>query len=584
MLQITTEIKRQFNEIIEKELIYPVYQPIISLKDGELIGYEALSRISLKTPPFNVEEMFQLSEQLGKVWELEEICRIKSIENAKKKPKGTKLYLNVNPNVLKDKQFHEGMTASYLKTQGFKNKDIVFEITERTSIDDSELFSKTIEHYKKQDFKIAIDDFGDGYASLNRICALRPKFIKLDIQMIHDIDKDHLKQSLIESCAIFCKNSGIKLIAEGIETADELKELIRLGVDYGQGYYIRYPAKNMEDISPELKQNIQKWNYKHILASDKPSFWNGIGTIATQTAPVQIDDSALHLYESFQENEDMSEICAIDSEYQVRGLVTREQIYRTFGGRYGFTLHSRSTIEKIIDDDTLIVDYETPIELVSRMALARPKPTLYDAIVVTRNQKYEGIVTVKDLLETALTIQVSKAMDASPLTGLPGNSVIQEKIAELIGSTKEYAVVYFDLDNFKAYNDAYGFQNGDRMIKILAESITEAAKHNEFIGHIGGDDIVMISKHRNVEETCMEITTKFSTRIKELYNTTDWNRGYILSTNRYGFPEQFPIATVSIAAITDKSNSHESLESFSEKIAKLKKKAKKQEGNSFICD
>ena len=245
MLQITTEIKRQFNEIIEKELIYPVYQPIISLKDGELIGYEALSRISLKTPPFNVEEMFQLSEQLGKVWELEEICRIKSIENAKKKPKGTKLYLNVNPNVLKDKQFHEGMTASYLKTQGFKNKDIVFEITERTSIDDSELFSKTIEHYKKQDFKIAIDDFGDGYASLNRICALRPKFIKLDIQMIHDIDKDHLKQSLIESCAIFCKNSGIKLIAEGIETADELKELIRLGVDYGQGYYIRYPTKNI---------------------------------------------------------------------------------------------------------------------------------------------------------------------------------------------------------------------------------------------------------------------------------------------------------------------------------------------------
>ena len=107
MLEITTETKRQFNEIIEKELIYPVYQPIISLKDGELIGYEALSRISLKTPPFNVEEMFQLSEQLGKVWELEEICRIKSIENAKKKPKGTKLYLNVNPIVKHVLLYHQ---------------------------------------------------------------------------------------------------------------------------------------------------------------------------------------------------------------------------------------------------------------------------------------------------------------------------------------------------------------------------------------------------------------------------------------------------------------------------------------------
>ena len=584
MLEITTEVKKQFNEIIEKELVYPVYQPIISLQDGKLMGYEALSRISVDSPEFSIEEMFQISEKLNKVWELEELCRKKSIENAKECPKGVKLYINVNPNVLKARQFHDSMTTSYLKAYGFKNKDIVFEITERSSIDDHELFSKIIQHYKKQDFKIAIDDFGDGYAGLNRICALRPKFIKLDIQMIHNIDKDTLKQSMVEGCAIFCKNSGIKLIAEGIETADELKVLIRLGVDYGQGYYIKYPSKNMEDISPELKHNIKKWNYKSILVSEKPSFWNGIGTISTPSKPIRNDAPALSLYETFQDNEDMSEICVIDSEHHVKGIITREQIYRTFGGRYGFTLHSRSTVEKIIDEDTLIVDYETPIELLSRMAMVRPKPALYNAIVVTRKQKYEGIVTVKDLLETALSIQVSKAMDASPLTGLPGNSVIQEKISELIGSTEEYAVVYFDLDNFKAYNDAYGFENGDRMIKMLAKSITEAAKQDEFIGHIGGDDIVMISKHHNVKETCMEIITKFSARIKELYNTTDWKRGYILSTNRNGFPEQFPIATVSIAAITSQSNSNESLEQFSEKIAKLKKKAKKQEGNSFICD
>lgn len=584
MIEITTEIKKQFSEILERKKVYPVYQPIISLKNGEITGYEALSRISLEHTDFNVEEMFQISEQLCKVWELEELCRKKSIENAGKKPKGVKLYINVNPNVLKDAQFREGMTAAYLKKYGLKTKEVVFEITERSSIDDNELFFQTVQHYKKQDFKIAIDDFGDGYAGLNRICALRPKFIKLDIHAIRNIDKDKLKQSLVESCVIFCKNSGIKLIAEGIETADELKELIRLGVDYGQGYYIKRPARDMEDISEELKQNIQRWNYKSIIQSEKPSFWNGIGTIAKKTKPVQINESALSLYESFQENEDMSEICAVDANNKVRGLITRSQIYRTFGGRYGFTLHSRSSVEKIIDEDTLTVDYETPIELVSRMALARPNSTLYNAIIVTKKQRYEGIVTVKALLETAVSIQVSKAMDASPLTGLPGNSVIQEKIAEIIGSTNEYAVVYFDLDNFKAYNDAYGFQNGDRMIRMLADSITETAKQNEFIGHIGGDDIVMISEHRDVEETCIEIIAKFSTRIKELYNTTDWNRGYILSTNRNGFPERFPIATVSIAAVTDKSASHESLEIFSEKIAKLKKKAKKQAGNSFICN
>lgn len=256
-MKVTKKARTQFYEILKNKKIHPVYQPIVSLNDGTVYGYEALSRIDISDCSFNTEQMFRIADKLNCLWELESICRRLSIKGAKSKTTDTKLFINVDPNVIHDKKFRSGVTASYLKKYDMNPDDIVFEITERTSIEDAKTFNKSIQHYKKQNYKIAIDDFGSEFAGSNRLCQLNPDIVKIDMAMIRDIDKDRIKRLFVRSLSIFGKNSGIKILAEGIETPEELKTLIDLEVDYGQGYYLGKPAPEFTQIAENVVKEIQ---------------------------------------------------------------------------------------------------------------------------------------------------------------------------------------------------------------------------------------------------------------------------------------------------------------------------------------
>lgn len=259
-MRITKKTQKQFFEVLDKKKVHPVYQPIVSLNDGSVYGYEALSRIDLSGCGFNTEQMFIIADKLNCLWELESICRRLCIKDAKSKPMGSKLFVNVDPNVIHDRKFRSGVTASYLKKYGINPEDVVFEITERTSIDDHETFIKSIRHYTKQNYKIAIDDFGSEFAGSNRLCLLKPNIVKIDMKMIRDIDKDRIKRMFVKSLSIFGKNTDIKILAEGIETAEELKTLIDLDIDYGQGYYLGRPVPEFTPLSDALIEEIRTMN------------------------------------------------------------------------------------------------------------------------------------------------------------------------------------------------------------------------------------------------------------------------------------------------------------------------------------
>ena len=139
--------------------------------------------------------------------------------------------------------------------------------------------------------------------------------------------------------------------------------------------------------------------------------------------------------------------------------------------------------------------------------------------------------------------------------------------------------MYLDLDNFKSYNDAYGFENGDMMIKAVAKCIEESCRRGEFIGHVGGDDFVVISDSYNLEEVFHQIIGRFHLCLQELYSKEDYERGEIHSVNRHGEPETFPLASLSGALYTNEKISVQSINDFSYKIALTKKTSKKHAGD-----
>lgn len=577
-LEQDTAVKAQLEQIIAEKEIYPVYQPIVSLKTGELLGYEALSRIAFTPCSMNVEEMFVQAEHYGCLWDLEYICRKKALKAARNKLGNRKLFLNVDPNIFKDARFQAGMTSQYLLRYDISPDNIVFEVCERTDIDEIQLFQKVINHYETQNYQIAIDDFGKGHADYNRLFFLHPRYVKLDLSLIRNVHTDTVKSSLLEGLVKFCHTEHIFLIAEGIETEEELKHLIHLGIDYGQGYFLGRPEKKLEDIAANARQIIISEQKNCKPEPPAPSLLGNIGSICKKPGTTTLDTPAVAVYDYMKKRPELTEICIVDQEQRVRGLLTKQHLNEYFGGRYGYSLYSKYTVGELFTHDYLEVDVQMPIEVVSRLALIRPQNRLYDAIVVSDHGRYAGIVTVKDLLEASVSIQVERAMDTNPLTHLPGNIQIEHMISSHLFSRGKFSVLYLDLDNFKAYNDAYGFENGDIMIRAVANCMENVCQHHEFLGHVGGDDFVIIALDYTLEQIFYQICEDFSHYLKELYTTEDYAAGCIHSQNRRGEPESFPLASLSGALFTNENLNVRNMQDFSYKIALTKKESKKHTG------
>lgn len=254
-------IKDDFMDILEKQRIKPVFQPIVSMSDGKIIGYEALSRIAAPKEITSSEELFKLAGLYGKVWELEQLCRTKIVEkfHGFHVKDHRKLFINVDPMVIHDAKFQTGFTREILSSFSIDLSDVVYEVTERNAVDDIKGFRDTICHYKAQGYQIAVDDAGSCYSGLNLICDIVPHYLKLDMELIREINTDSVKRAMVKSLAEFANLTGILLIAEGIETAEELETLLRLGVHNGQGYFLGRPAEELQPVNPEALDMICRY-------------------------------------------------------------------------------------------------------------------------------------------------------------------------------------------------------------------------------------------------------------------------------------------------------------------------------------
>ena len=582
-MDITNEIKNQMAEIIKNKEIKSVFQPIVSLKTGTIYGYEALSRITLKKCSFNIGEAFEIAEDLNCLWAFEKLCRVNSIKMSSNKPKTAKLFLNADPNIIRDPEFKSGVTHEKLAKYNLDCSDIVFEATERSAIKDIDTFKALLRHYKEQGFCIAVDDVGSGYSGINRIFDLNPQFIKIDMEMIRDIDKDEMKRSFVSALSQFAKDSGISLIAEGIETSAQLETVISLKIDYAQGFYLAKPCEKFQKLNLEIKKEILRLNNTYNKPRYSPAYFNTVAELCSKKPMIFPSTQFSDVYE-IMHDPNITEMAIVDDTGRFLGVLTKRQVLQSLSGMYGYTLHARKNVGEVMDTACLTMTLDTPIETAAKMAMARCQPYIYDSIPIvdSTSQIYIGFVSIKDLLLAAVDIQVKRAADCNPLTGLPGNIIIDERVEKLIGNTAPFAIIYFDLDNFKAYNDAYGFTNGDMMIKMVADILTQLCSPDDFCGHIGGDDFVVITNGDKTEDLCKSAFGKFAEDSQNLYSEIDRERGYIVSKNRLGFIEEFPLATLSAAAITNREHPYASIKELSLVIAQTKKRAKQQTGNSLV--
>jgi PAS domain S-box-containing protein len=221
--------------VIDSEALTLVFQPIVTLPSREVCGLEALSRFDLvpKRPP---EQWFAEAEAVGLRTQLE-MCAIRhAVRCVDRLPRGAFLSLNASPETLLSDEF--GETVS-----GFDGERLVVEVTEHAAVGDYEQLKQAIERLRRSGIRLAIDDAGAGYSSMKHIVRLVPEFIKLDLFLTRDIDRDPVKRALASAMVNFGREIGAGLIAEGVETAAELDVLSNLGVTDAQGFYLGRPGR-----------------------------------------------------------------------------------------------------------------------------------------------------------------------------------------------------------------------------------------------------------------------------------------------------------------------------------------------------
>lgn len=258
--------------------------------------------------------------------------------------------------------------------------------------------------------------------------------------------------------------------------------------------------------------------------------------------------------------------------------------------------------------DLVILDYKIP-KMDGRQVLKRVKRDLLlrhlPIIMLTGKSELEDKVDGMDagaddyvtkpfepkelLARIRMTLRrAERDLEANPLTRLPGNVSILNELSHRLESQALFAVAYIDLDKFKSYNDKYGFESGDDVIRqtarILIKTVHEEGNPDDFIGHIGGDDFVVITIPEKVDNICKQIIDQFKQTVPSFYNEEDRKKGYIIARDRKGNEEKISLLSISIGVVTNESRKISHVAEIGEIGAELKGYAKSLEGNNYIKD
>ncbi|MFQ3574393.1 MAG: GGDEF domain-containing protein, partial [Thermodesulfovibrionales bacterium] len=394
-------------------------------------------------------------------------------------------------------------------------------------------------------------------------------------------DKAIIKYNIIDAITITCNRMGIKVIAEGVEQKEEFDTLASMNIDLFQGYYLCKPQPALKDIT--INHELHQKSYfsvninRQINADEK-----FIGDIAMKIEGLPSDTPVKNVVNLLIDNPDLRCQPVVDGD-TISGMIYRSRFIETqVVGKcgYGMHLNYHKKIKQIMETHFTIVEYNETLEDVSQKIQKRNHEHLYDEIAVTKNGKYFGIVPISTLLDAITQKSLVLAKSSNPLTGLPGNEAIQREIEKRIAKNMHFDVAYFDLNNFKPFNDYYGFAMGDHVIRSLAQIITDTVKEfnsdDIFIGHIGGDDFILISHPSISINICKKIVERFEQRQIEFHGEDDYRAGCYTAKNRKGEVETFRLLSLSIGIISTEVYKIDSFGHLASIASEVKKAAKKQ--------
>ncbi|WP_419763695.1 MAG: GGDEF domain-containing protein [Arcobacter sp.] len=552
-------MKLKWLSIVEK-LDY-AFQPIIHSHSGKIFAVEALIRNVEEIPNLEqIHDLFDMAYKEDFLYQLDLLLRDKAIEKFSQIDiENLQLFYNLDNRIIYTKSYSKGNTKKILNKYGLDKNIICYELSEKGTLAEQDALIKMIQTYKNSDFCIAIDDFGVGVSGLKLLYFSQANIIKIDRFFIDNIDKDSKKRLFCTSIINMAHTMGMKVVAEGVETLNEFYTCKNIGADFMQGYFIQKPTLNVNKLKNVYKEII-KYSINEKRAEDttpiEQEFIQGI-------VPLNINSSLHSLFLYFKNYSHNHFVPIIDDYDNFMGVIYEVDIKKISYSQYGLSLaQNKSYNSKISKYVKQSISVESSWGIDKALEIFNHDPNS-SGIFITKANKYAGFIDLRALLQLSHKRNLEIAENQNPLTRLPGNKQIELFIYKSLKSRDKITshILYFDFDNFKPFNDYYGFRQGDRAILLFSELLQKKYPNDSFVAHIGGDDFFIGIQKSTIEKVYAitnEALCEFKESVKNLYKEDDKQNGYIKGKDRFGEERVFKLLSCSCAIIEISSNSRKS--------------------------
>jgi EAL domain-containing protein (putative c-di-GMP-specific phosphodiesterase class I)/GGDEF domain-containing protein len=527
-------------------------QPITDIRSGEAHGFEALARNTQALGFASIADFFAYSERIGAKAAVDTFLAGKAARKLRsvERTADALLFLNLDRRRVTELGRTLPVLIATLAEAGLTPSDVCIEITEGGEACDGEgTLLTAVEALRHHGFRLAIDDFGTGLSGLQALYEWQPEYVKIDRFFINGLERDGRKRLFVSRVVELAHTLGTKVVAEGIERAEELHACRDAGCDLVQGFFVARPSCEIADIKPVYApvpgNPDRRLTPRGALSLESENAVTPMRSVSDRARVESVVDY-------FLSHPDCSFLPVVDARDMPLGIIRERDLRGIIQSPFGRDLLKNVSCPLTIRDFLVrlpVVDAKIcPARLIEQCT-----QSVDEGILVTKDMRYAGFVTSSALLRLASQIRLRQAQSQNPLTHLPANDAILEFIGRACADRSvDHTFCHLDFNFFKPFNDVHGFHVGDRAIIMFAELLrAEFAHDNVFLGHIGGDDFFTGSSGavRDFEGRLVKVRARFASAAESLYAPEQRLNGYIECAGRDNVVTRFPLLSCSMALL-----------------------------------
>ena len=530
----------------------PVFQPVVRVDTLEVVAHEGLSRCAFMHGPFSILDLLDLARIEGRLAEVELHCA-RTICHAFAAHADTgRLLVNLSAHAVLQDALRPDEVLFALTASGLDPARVTIEVTERDVVENPARLAHALGYLRAHGVRIALDDFGNGHSNFEMWNEIHPDVVKIDRYLINGLSRSAGRLAIVRALCQVAETLGTDLVGEGVEDPADLRVLRDLGIPYAQGFLIGHPAPTPAREASAASRQLLRTPSVPVLprprgpVTQRPTQVSHLLIEAPAVQPRQTNEEVMAL---FVDHPELHAVAVVKDGHPI-GLINRRLVNERMAQPFARELLARKSCTALMNSAPLVCDEHRSLESLADVLRGEDQRYLSDGFIVTSQGRYRGLGTGEALVRRVSELRIDAARHANPLTFLPGNIPTTEHLERLLQGSDRFAVVHVDLTDFKPFNDHYGYPRGDEMIRLLSSLLSEHVDPAlDFIGHIGGDDFVVLFQSADWKARCQRVIEAFNARSPHLFDAGDVARGGLRGKDRRGQAQFFPFTTVVMGAV-----------------------------------